>query len=147
MPKTELNKGVWPIVWLGVIENALFLAGVPHFGESLAIEYYETAAAKIAAATGGKRYTAYYLRNIALRKQPPTEPIYDLCLQYVRLREKLPSENGRPHVNLIAPKEVNIVDGSLVLAASRLCPCGVWFIPDVWNKKYHTPACKKRFGK
>jgi hypothetical protein len=39
--------------------------------------------------------------------------------------------------------EHNVHAGALILTDSRLCVCGLSFIPRCWNQKYHAAECRK----
>lgn len=39
--------------------------------------------------------------------------------------------------------EKNVHPGALVLVDSRLCKCGLHFVPKSWNQVWHSKECKK----
>lgn len=113
--------------------------------EHVDVKRLDGVAAKMAAVTGGHRYTGYYLRNVYMHKQPMTEALYSLCRQFIEVSER--EANGTanlPKRTLRVPEwlDDHVVDDSVVLRGSRLCPCGTWFIPVVGNQIYHTPHCR-----
>lgn len=41
--------------------------------------------------------------------------------------------------------ECNVHAGALVLVDSRLCKCGMHFVPRSWNQVWHSRECKKSY--
>lgn len=136
MPQAATD--LWP--WF---ESAMTIC-MGSFDPDADADLFRSAATRMAAEAHGPEYTPYYLRNIARGRQPLTEIVGDLCRRFVEL-----SGNGhQPHVakkseSVRVAEDADVVEGSLVLSSSVLCVCGVWFIPTVWNQKYHTKACRR----
>ena len=89
-------------------------------------------------------YTGYYLRGIIQGKFRLTQP---LALAMKMLEAQLDG-GGLPDgattgvaVRVLPGKFIE--PGALCLAGSRVCICGISFIPAARNQVYHSKACKR----
>ena len=93
----------------------------------------------------GKPYSRSYVVNI-LAGRPLGEEVRVGILNLLAIADgaRVEQVKARP-VQCIT--ECNVHPGAFILASSRLCKCGVHFVPRAWNQLWHSQECKKKLGK
>lgn len=126
---------------ISTLERALDIA-IGDWDKDTHVSHFNSAGAEISRAAGRKKdYTGYYLRNIVRGKQPMTKRLEKACWYYLREEAETADEDSD---DVTVPPYVNYVGGSMVLADSVLCWCGIWFVPRSGNQKYHTTQCRRK---
>jgi hypothetical protein len=100
----------------------------------------------IGRAARGKPYTGGYVKNLLLGRQKFTSTfmrgVEEVNLSLNGELQKLRSVNvGEVTVRVV--DGLHVEKGSLILVDSKICICGISFVPSVYNQDYHSPDCKK----
>jgi hypothetical protein len=92
----------------------------------------------------GKPYDPYYIKYVMEGKTPLYKQIQRAAEKLVsELRAEPPDSSGYKTVMIKVPNGVEIPNGAIVLKEARVCICGKFFIPTIWNQVNHTTACAK----
>ncbi len=87
-------------------------------------------------------WTWRYVHNVYMGMQP-SKRFVKAFMAMGAMSDGIPLEIATAaRVQVVAMGEVH--QGSLILADSVQCVCGLWFVPRVPWQKYHAPKCRKR---
>jgi hypothetical protein len=87
-------------------------------------------------------YGRSYITNI-LAGRCDSKPIRAALMALLAVADGARVEQVRTHpVECLT--EFNVHPGALILIDSRLCRCGLHFIPRAWNQRWHSKDCPAR---
>jgi len=90
----------------------------------------------------GKPYSRVYILNI-LNGKGAGEELRTGILSLLAIVDGARVEQVKTHpVECLT--EHNVHPGALILTDSRLCRCGLHFIPRAWNQRWHSKDCPAR---
>jgi hypothetical protein len=88
-----------------------------------------------------KPYDRSYISNI-LAGRTGSKAVRSAIMNLLAVADGARVEQVKTHaVNVLT--ECNVHTGSLVLVDSRLCVCGMHFVPKSWNQKFHAKECRR----
>lgn len=109
--------------------------------EPWGVPQYRALGRRLAKYSGRKSYTPDYIRMMLEGKVRVSNIVARSAGLLTAHLGGDPTPAGTQVAVQVAPG-YSVPQGTLLLRNARLCPCGIWFIPNSWNHTYHLPACK-----